>query len=113
MLLMCRDFQLFGTGDKLFLVYRQDDIETVGIINNPLVKSFSINTDYIDVTSLMGNTNRWFLPGMSTIDLNITGGKYEYITGKDLSNIYDPMMSKTILELLRGVDKKLKQRGKE
>ena len=106
---MCRDFRLFGSGDRLFIVSDGKDGEEVFIIENPCVQGLTYRADLIEMHDACGF--RKFSPGPRTTEISIIGGRTEHITGKDLSSIYDPVMSKTILELLRGVDKKLKQRG--
>lgn len=103
-------FKIFGNGgDKLMLVTKnKDGKEVVYMIDSPIVSSISINS-LSEEYELFGR--RFAKPvGMSST-INIDGGDVKYIVGDDLSDIYNPTDDKSIMDLLREVNKKFESRG--
>ena len=110
MLNLCNDFTIFGSGDGQLILIAQENKEQYGyILTNPLIKEVSMHRDLIDVSS-MENSYRQYIAGIGHYELTLVGCQIDCITGKDLKTMYDPVMQKSIFELMKVVNKKLELR---
>lgn len=104
MLSVCSRFQIFGDGtDKMILVADGQGF----VIRNPLLYQMETTCHNICFDT-MGD--RHVVPGRITTDLHFTAGEVETISAADLPAIYDPLMQKSVLELMQAVNKKLRDR---
>jgi|LGVF01.1.fsa_nt_gb hypothetical protein len=106
-----KDFQLIGGGDKLVLLWKDDDgVEHGCVINEPFLESLSQQMEYVEI-SCMGLREPQSIPaGLSTATVSLISNQLEYVTGKDLAKRFDPALKKSVQELTDIILDKLKER---
>ena len=110
MLSLCNDFKIFGNGDgKLILLSKEKGDEVAYVVNNVHMSSLNISIDIIDSTNWWDDF-RQFIPGYATTELTFKAGKTDVITGLDVEKLINPIMNKSITDLLRIVNQKIKDR---
>ena len=111
MLSQCHNFKIFGDGgNRLIFIAEDDPVQTAYIVNNPFLYSMTTTCDVIE-HEFFGNFEKVYTQGLVSSELNFRAGKIEAISGKDIADIYDPVMQKSVVELMKVVNKKLSQRG--
>ena len=94
MLSYCNNFKVFGSGDGRMILIA----DNVGyVVNQPVLKEVSV-------------TCGAYPGGLLSSELNFVAGEIEQISGKGLKQLYDPVMQKSILDLMKAVNRKLNNR---
>jgi hypothetical protein len=103
------EFKIFGDGtDKLILVSNG----TGCVIHNPFLTEMSIHREYNTYQDWDGRLiQRTQVPGLLSSELHLKCGQIETIQGKDLEKLINPIMNKSVLELMQIVNQKLKERS--
>ena len=110
MLSHCHKFKIFGNGgNRLIFIAEDGDIQTAYIVNNPFLRSLEISSNSRKDYDLSGNV--YMCQGSLSSELNFQAGEVEIVSGKDVAEIYDPVMQKSVVELMKVVNKKLSQRS--
>ena len=104
----------------ILLTETHDGEQQAFIFNNPILTQMGVDhtADRIEVTTLNDlsfekHWKRQFIPGMYTTTVNLTfevGGNTEIERGRKLAKKFDPVFSKTVLELMKVVNQKLNER---
>lgn len=110
MLSHCNNFKIFGDGGKRLVLIATiaDGSQNGFIVSNPFIDSLTVQRDMIDCCSLGGE--RHFMTGYQRTSLSMQAGEVEFISGPDLERIYDPVMQRSICELLAAISTKLDER---
>lgn len=108
MMLLCNntnEFKIFGDGtDRIILVSGG-----IGyVINNSFLTEMSIIQDYHHYVDLDGHITH--IPRDLSSELHFKCGKVEIIEGNNLEKYINPLMNKSVLDLMQIVNQKLKER---
>ena len=111
MLSQCHNFKIFGDGgNRLIFIAEDGPVQTAYIVNNPFLYSMTQTCEAFECGTI-GTFEKEYIQGPISSELNFHAGKIETISGKDIIDIYDPVMQKSVVELMKVVNKKLSQRG--
>lgn len=117
-----KGFMILSDGKEriILLTETHDGEQQAFIFNNPILTQMGVDhtADRIEVTTLNDlsfekHWKRQFIPGMYTTTVNLTfevGGNTEIERGRKLAKKFDPVFSKTVLELMKVVNQKLNER---
>jgi len=104
------NFNIIGDKDKLiFISENGDNTQTAYIIKNPFIRQIDVNQECIEV-GFLNSIYREHRPGFKTLTMELQSGEFDVISGKNLQDMFDPVMQKTVQELLSVINKKLDDR---
>lgn len=112
MINICRKFQIFGDGgDQIVLITENDGIQEGVILRNPFIHQVTMcsGSHLIAVDSIGGRTYTSPYNEISA-EIVLSSNSIEIIRGQDLSKIYDPVMQKSVMELLSIINTKINNR---
>jgi hypothetical protein len=101
-------FKVIGAGDKIVLITDGEDGQTGYVINNPFFDSMTMHDYSTFEHDMWGGRN--LIPGRRTSEIILKAGEIETVTGPDLEKLYDPVMQKSVLDLMKIVNVKIMHR---
>ena len=108
-----KDYRIFGDGNnELIIVATNPDTQEqeAFIIDSPVMQSLCMHQD---ITNLETGWPKILMKQIITdrfVDFHFESRKFQYMIGKDLHKMFDPIMKKSIRQLLSIVNKKFDER---